>query len=166
MGKKILEHKKWHKDQVEKQGVSSWLYIFLFPKDILYREERRNEEIIWFISKIYFIIVLHKGFHWYLYGHQNSKFQCWHFEELLLLQLLGQPYSNINGALWQFALLSCFWWTLSRQRRAKWLAMLVTGIIEVVGLVWMLCVWTEHLTADSVYVPHKFRGSKSNFWSN
>lgn len=61
----------------------------------------------------------------------------------LLLQLLGQPCSNINGALWLLVLLPCFWWTFSRQWRAKGLAVLVTGIIEVVGLVWRMCVnWT------------------------
>lgn len=45
------------------------------------------------------------------------------------------------------------------QWRAKGLAMLVTGIIEVVGPVWSICVWIEHLMADSV-LQSKFRVRK------
>lgn len=94
------------------------------------------------------------------------KFQCRHFEELpCCCSCLGSLAQNINGALWQFALLPCFWWTFSRQWRAKELAMLVTGIIEVVGPVLSVCVWTALSLTDSVLWSVYGEGQRVTFWS-
>lgn len=82
----------------------------------------------------------------------------------LLLQLLGQPCSNINGALWQLARLPCFWWTFSRQWRAKGLAMLATGIIEELDQFGVyVCDWT--LNDRFCIMVSLSSGSESTFWS-